>query len=295
VYFTVYYSSDGEPGVTDTDWETKLWTPIYKTFRMDRREEHALPEPVTARYMKVEFTHLQAMAYSPGTFSQPIRYRKHPKWVLDYFLARLNTSEDPFVARQVKVVYDSLKIGYDYYLDDLHQKPADPNTVSTTNLISFLSDRSDVSDQIDPTTLGLLKVAMRPYTSQPANRTNEVDYLLAGSLVKTANYPTEILNPATADTTQVSQLNRSSLVYEGDYPVMFFYIPSRHTYRVLEASFQEDRAYFVGVRELAFTRDHYTVASDTDTYVENLTDFTNALRNDFVSDDFVPFKPNPGP
>jgi len=296
VYFNLYYTEEGDPGTDERDWETKLWHPVYNTYRMDRRTEHALPEPVKAKYMKVEFSHLQVQHYSPGTFAQPIQYKKHPKWVLDYFLARVNSeqvTEDPLVARQVRVVYDALQLGYDYYLDDLKQVPASPNTLpeENTSLISFLTDRTDVSDQIDQTTLQHLQTVMNPWLSQPAERTKGLEYLAAAYGVTDANYPVEQINAAVANTTQVSGLERENLIVEDKYPVMFFHVPSRHTYREVEASFEYDRAYFVGIRELAFTRDHYTVASDQDVYVENMADWKNVIRNDFLQEQYLPFNP----
>lgn len=298
VYFNLYYTEEGDPGTDDASWEQKLWTPIYQIYKMERRTEHALPEPVKAKYMKVEFSHLQAQHYSPGTFAQAIQYKKHPKWVLDYFMARLNNeqvTEDPFVARRVRVVYDAMKLGYDYYLDDLQSNPTDPNSGSLT---TFLNDRTDASDQIDETTMQHVSTELRPYLLQPAARVKGLEYLVAEYAQDTIdqNYPVEKIIPARADTTQVSQLDRESLVVEANYPVMFFYVPSRHTYRVVEAPFANDRAYFVGIRELAFTREHYNVASDQSIYVENLADWQNVIRNDFLrrEEAYVPFNPNPG-
>lgn len=297
VYFNLYYSSDGEePGVSEQDWETKLWTPVYQIFKMERRMEHVLPEPITAKYMKVEFSHLQAQHYSPGTFAQPIAYKKFPKWVLDYFMARLTTeqvTEDPFVARSVRVIYDALKLGYDYYLDDLRHDPTDPNCYCGRSLQSFLQERSDASDQIDTTTAAKVVAELRPFTKQPAERIKGLEWLLGEAALEqmNLNYPVEQVTRPAADTASVSQLNRESLVLEANYPVMFFHVPCRHTYREVEAAFENDRAYFVGIRELAFTRDHYTVASDQGVYVDNLSDWKNVIRNDFIEEAYLPFNP----
>lgn len=294
VYFNLYYSTEGEPGTEDSEWEQKLWTPIYQIYKAERRTEHALPEPVNAKYMKVEFSHLQAQHYSPGTFAQPLRYKKHPKWVLDYFLGRLNaqTTEDPFIARRVRVVFDAMKLGYNYHVADLQQEPTNPN-------VALPVTDTDTSNQIDEQTMSHISTELRPYSRQPAERAKGLEYLVAEYAQDTINlsYPVEQVTPARADTTQVSQLDRENLVVEANYPVMFFYVPSRHTYRVVEAPFTNDRAYFVGIRELAFTREHYTVASDQSMYVENLGDWQNVIRNDFLrrEEPYVPFNPNPNP
>ncbi len=46
---------------------------------------------------------------------------------------------------------------------------------------------------------------------------------------------------------------------------------------------EHDRAYFVGVREISFTRDSYTAATDTDHYIEVAGDLQSE-RNDFLYD-----------
>ncbi len=302
VFFNLYFSSEGVPATTEEEWESKLWSPIYQTFRMQRRQEHVLSTPIAARYLKVEFTHLQPQHYAPGTFQQPIRYKKHPKWVLDYYLARLNSesvTDDPLTAKRVRVVYDALNLAYDYYMDDLNNEPVIQTPSNNTgSIVSFLDDRNDASDRIDSDTLERISVEMQPFTRQPADRVRGLESVLAGH-VQTYNrlpsYPTERINRYSADTTQVSTLDRLSLIVENDYPVMSFFVKSRHGYRVVEATFENDSAYFVGVREIAFTRDHYTVAADQSVYVDNLSDFNNVVRNDFIEEDYLPFEANPHP
>jgi hypothetical protein len=80
----------------------------------------------------------------------------------------------------------------------------------------------------------------------------------------------------------VSTLNRDQVVLEQDYPVMFFYLTARHKYREVQAPFSHDRAYFVGIRELSFIRQHYATATDDRLYVESNVDTANAERNDFL-------------
>lgn len=288
VYFNVYYSDDGEAGTTEEEWEQKLWQPIGQIFKAERRQEHALPEPITAKYVCLEFTHLQAQYYSPGTFHEPTPYKKHPKWVLDYFLARLEqeqTTTDPYVSRRVNVVYDALDIGFNYYLDDLGQDPTDPESLTQTSAFAaFMNNRDDVSDRVSPETLDSIKLALKPYTSAPGNFANGLDYIL-GMYAENAvesTYSVEKIQPLKADTTQVSTLNRDSLVIEQNYPVMFFFLRCRHGYRQVQANFESDRGYFAGIRELAFTRDQYATISDNQMYVETLIDSANVIRNDFI-------------
>lgn len=285
VVFHVYYSSSGVPGTDDSSWNDRLWTPVLQTFKAERRQEHALPEPVVAKYIKIEFSHLQAQSYSAGTFQTPMRYDKHPKWVLEHFLGVTgDVTADPFVASQVNIGYDFLKLAYDYYLDDLRQEPND--TPDMVKIQQFLSDKTDVSDQLSSDTARRIKTNMDIYQSSIADVSRSQDSILATATASDiSRSPTEIRRPAAANTTQVSSIDRSDLVQELQFPPMFFYIASRHIYRTVEATFKEDRAYFVGIRQIAFNRDHYSVAHDSPLYIESTGDMTNTWRSDFVGTD----------
>jgi hypothetical protein len=282
VYFNVYYSSHGQPGQTDDDWDDRLWIHVPKTFRMNQRQVHVLPEPIKAKYIKIEFSHLQARYYQPGNFAQPILYKKHPKWVLDYFLAQVASASlytNQFGVNSVEIIYDALDLAYNYYLDDLKQEPDDPaqDPAARTRVQNFLGDRTDASDQIDPQTLAQINLTLAPYKSNPllASRLNS---LFAG----TGTYRVESTTPATLDLSDVSTLNRDQVVLEQDYPVMFFYLTARHKYREVQEPLSHDSAYFVGIRELSFIRQHYATATDDRLYVESNVDTANAERNDFL-------------
>jgi hypothetical protein len=286
-YFNIYYTNEGNPGENEDQWEGKLWTRVPQTYRMERRETHVLPEPIKAKYLKIEFSHLQARYYAPGDFQQSIRYKKHPKWVLDYFLARMQT-DAAFLAERVAVVYDALDLAYGYYLDDLGQEPQttiDVNNSVASDVANFLSNRNDVSDRIDPVTLDKINLVLNPYREHPASR--GTPNTLLGEYARQTVSPTDdyaveaarAQSPASAD---VSSLNRDRVVVEQNYPVMFFYLTCRHAYREIEAKFSHDRAYFVGVRQIAFLRDNYMTAFDTGTYIEPAADTQNIERNEFV-------------
>ena len=289
VYFNIYYSDEGDPGTNEDTWEGKLWSRVPKTFRAERRETHVFPEPVKAKYVKVEFSHLQARHYAPGNFQQPIRYKKHPKWVLDYFLARFSANaQNPFLAERVSVINDAIDLAYNYYLDDLGQEPSttvDVNTTARTQVTSFLSDRTDVSDRIDPKTLDKINLVMNNFRQHPALR-GSADTLLARyareTVDYTVDYSIEYGPPTPVANADVSSLNRDAVVIEQNFPVMFFYLTCRHAYREVEAKLSHDRAYFVGVRELAFLRDNYMTAFDTGTYIEAQGDSQNIEINDFA-------------
>lgn len=277
VYFSVYYTSEGVPGTNADEWNDKLWTRVPSTFQAKRRETHIMPTPFLARYVKIEFSHLQAKSYSPGLFQQPVRYQKHPKWVLDYFLARIaeqDSISEKFVSQRTEIRYDALDLAYNYYLDDLKQDPDGPVKLDTgqlNDLQSFLQNRTDLSDQIDNTTALKINTVMQPYQRGFLG-------FIAGDHTSQA---LELTTPREVGTI-VSTIHRDAVVFEQSFPVMFFYLPARHRYREVEATFAHDRAYFVGIRQVAFLREQYTKATDTNIYIEIGGDTVNVANNDFV-------------
>ena len=299
VYFSVYYSNEGDPGTNELEWSDKLWTRIPNTFQAKGRFRHPLPQPVTARFLKVEFTHLQPRWYAPGNFQKPMLYNKHPKWVLDYFMLRTEierNTDDPFIARQIGVEFNSLDLAYNYYLDDLDQDPLSPGELGAGNineLQEFLRVRTDESDHIDGETLSRIRATFQPFTDHPATQ-SKLDYLLStyslgaaailksGERVLYPDYPTELAFDPSVSTDFVSSIKREKLVIENSMPVMYFFVPSRHRYRQVMATLDNDKAYFAGVKEIGFQRDRYTVAHDNPLYIESAGDNVNTERNDFV-------------
>lgn len=292
MYFHVYYSNEGDPPTTLEAWENKLWIGVPRTYHAVKRDTYALPEPITAKYIKIEYSHLQAKPYTPGNFEQPIQYKKYPKWVLNYFLARTEAARAEatgFVADRVGVVYNALDLAYNYYLDDIRQSPDQPVTTPDPDLQDlqrFLATRTDTSDQVDAATMAKINLSLQPYRNQPALLAKPDDYLLAAQSSALAqqdvDYPTE-RDVSTAP--DIVALKNTSVVFEQTMPVMFFYLTCRHHYREVAATFDNNRAYFAGVREIVFNREHYTIAADSDLYIEAGADFINTERNDFVSSD----------
>lgn len=292
VYFSVYYSNDTD----ESNWDNKLWARVPKTFQARRRETHVFPEPVTASFFKIEFTHLEARYYAPGIFQKPIRYQKHPKWVLDYFMTRLedDTTNDYKIARSTVVRYNALDLGYNYYLDDLASEPDLPVFIDPhqEGVVRQFFKTKDVKDYIDSETLLRINTAFQKYTDYTnlMGRFGDVItshgwYLVTLNQLNMPNEDLNAVDTAIAATNTVSSLRRDAILYEKLMPVMYFFITCRHGYRTLEASFSHDRAYFVGLRQIAFLRDNFSQAYDAPLYVENTGDKINSSRNDFVLKD----------
>lgn len=295
VFFNIYYTDEGDPGTDNTQWSDKLWHRVQSTYQMKGRYTHVLPKPVTARYIKIEFTHLQPKWYAAGNFQKPILYEKHPKWVLDYFMLRTEVernTDDPFIARRLGIEYDTLDLAYNYYLDDLGQDPI-PNATpvkTRAEITNYLQQRNDTSDQVDGETLAKIRRVFFPYAQRPGVRAR-LDYLLStyaiggsiktSELVLTPAVPVEVPYTSPGISDYVSNVNREKLIIEQNFPVMYFFLDSRHRYRQVVAPLDNDKAYFAGVKEIAFLRDRYGVAFDAPLYIESAGDKVNTERNDF--------------
>lgn len=304
IFANVYWSIEGDPETDNESWDRKLWQRHPQVLDLRRRESHALSLPITAKYIKLEFTHLQARWYAPGDFQKPILYKKHPKWVLDYFLTRIATNrvtEDAIIPRTVRVSQDFLNLAYNYYLDDINQEPATPAELGRSDeatVNEFLRVRNDTSDQVDHETLAAIRRTFFPYIRHPAFNAKS-DYLLSTYAITTTSqvssfdktivydYPQELLNDFQSNSKFVSTLNREPLVIERNMPVMYFFLPTRHLYREVSAMFSNDRAYYAGIKTISFLRDNYIKAFDATQYVETPGDNINSERNDFVLNDLA--------
>lgn len=290
IYMNVYYSNDPTPGATTEEWDGLLWTPVPKQFLLRRKESFALPEPITAKYVKLEFTHLQPIWYSAGTFQRPTQYRKHPQWVISYYLClyeelRAATLEE---ATFVNVTFDALDLAYNYYLDDIRQdNPNPPTTVESAEGVSLLSKALTKAEeeeelQLDGATLAKINLSMQRFRQQPAQQGTFGSLLqrIVGATAQINNYPTEGQVVTTANTSRVSGLERDNVIIEKQFPITQFYLECRHYYAISEAIFEEDRAYFAGIKEVALTREHYATRFDNELYIDTAGDSSNIESND---------------
>lgn len=291
MYCHIYYSSEPFPtGIdstlaTESAWENKLWTPVHRNYNITKRDQYVLPEPITTMYIKLEFSHLQAKSYYPGNFAKPLSYKKHPKWVLDFFLSQ--TPDPSFIPGSVGIIYDALSIAYNYVLDDLGQEPEQPVVADASVIGQVSSFLNNLDGQVDADILRKIDLAFHTYEQPTALRGNNNSIL--GGIAQTQvqqplDYPIEQTSLIPTDTSVVSSTNRDQVVFEQGFPIMFFFLECRHAYREVTAVLNHNRAYFAGVNEVAFLRHNYSTQSDTALYIESGGDDLNAVRNDFVTD-----------
>lgn len=294
IWFNVYYSNDPIPGTDPRSWDNLLWERVPQNFNAHRRDRYTLPRPITAKYVKIEFTHLQAKYYASGQFEKATIYQKHPKWVLDYFLQthRHQIDTDKYVRNRSTRRYDLLELAYTYFLDDIANYyapfgPVKENDIGRNVFDQFVSAEPSLADQVDPETLTKIKTLFRPYLRKPFD-TGKSGYALSdyAFLLNEEPYSTEAITRDRAETAEVSSLDREQVVIEKNFPVMSFPIQCRHKYRTVSAKFGQDIGYFAGIKEIAFTRDHYSARYDHPAYIESAGDNVNIERNDFETVDF---------
>lgn len=288
IWCSIYYSHDGDPGTTDDEWDNRQWKRVNMSCLLKEKKAYALPEPIFAKYIKLEFTHLHPQQYSPGNFAQPIPYKKHPRWVLEYFMARLESDRrttEQTVANKVGVVYDTLDLLYNYYLDDLGQEPILPVQSQPEFDIQKTSEGL-YQDVMDIEMVNKISTVLKPYSEYATNwgsgsLLGEISLLNAN--LRLEDYPFE--KATGSDPRQkvdYAALRNVSVAFEADYPVMFFYLDGPHEYRVAQAALSHNRAYFAGIREVAFLRDSYLPEFDAVQYIENGGDTFNAERSEFT-------------
>lgn len=288
--FNVYYSLDdtGNNGsMTERDWEQKLWTRVPQVYVATQSQEYVFPDPVVAKYMKLEFTNLPAQTYSPGVFVQPTNYKKFPTWVADFFVQQLELPS--FVASLVNVQNDALNFAYNYYLDDLNQTPATP-VAAPSNQIANLNhyfNQNNVANLVDAATLQEINLVLSSFEVPTGSIVNNQSLLgqAAQSVVNTvAPLTSESPTNTSIDYGVVSSLQREPVIFDQSLPVMFFFVACRHTYKELTASFDYNRAYFAGTNQVVFLRSDYTTVTDDHLYIESGGDMQNAVINDFFID-----------
>ena len=207
-------------------------------------------------------------------------YKKHPKWVLDYFLIDMELKRlDNLVPTMVNVVHDAYALAFSYYQDE--QRPLAPGQLGKIDDFKSFLSKTDLEDLVDSSTLNKINYNFNPYLIGPSGKNGT---LLSDALQSDfRGVITEEMGAAsTAIMTEVSTLNREKLMSELSYPEMFFFIECRHKYRILKTTFRNNRAYFAGIKNVRFIRDTYTDDSSPPVYNESFGDLVNIEINDFA-------------
>lgn len=297
----IYWSTDGEPGSNQAEWDDRVWNPI-ETLYLRKADTYALPNPVTANYIKLEFTDLQAKTYEPYNQYRPIIYAKFPQWVLTLEEAAnplpqvAQATHDPFTNSDTAVDVNLLDLMYRTNLESEGGRKR-PNRPILNRKEQKFHQQTRSNQQIDINTVQQIKREIDSFQLWPAQRSKANNLLnslltvfrqLNNSIIQLPIYPIE--NPpakAVADTTQTSSVQRDDVLADQTPKQPSFLISCRHSYQLVSATLPTKKAYFAGIKEVAFTREHYSVAYDSDLYIELAGDDINLSRNDFDTVDMT--------
>lgn len=301
VKFNVYYSIEEPQFISDpaNDLDMLLWKRVPKEFTATKAQNYIFPNPVYARYIKVEFTHLQASSYISRDFERPFLYKKHPQWVFDYFLSwyQFNTNVDynPFAADMVDVNFEILNLAYNYYKGDILQGPngvnltlnqGDSTEALSQKLTTFLTTTADSIKNIDVGTYFKINTDIEPFFNLPSDRALENTAVarranMSVDMTEKNNYTLEDRPIITGNTEIVSVKDRNHLIKEKTLPQMYFFLECRHQYREAVAKLTDGKAYFVGIKEIAFQKYDHSIKSDDSIYMSIAGDTINFTENNF--------------
>lgn len=295
----VYYTRDnlhGEAPKLTEHWDQMLWTPINEVYILRRDEAIQLPHGVQASFIKLEFTNLRPMPFTVSPFPElpPVEYKRHPTWVESAFQNTQvrRTVEDWFVQSQTPVQRRILQ-----EIADPVQEFAYKHREFMTALSHGLLDDPRVLGSglvdtgtnafIDPVTQSKIRFA-----SNTLYRGSLVATLRDGSLLGRSlrSRPTQI-EPLTREATPQIEAHSAFVSTRGDRVThafseiaetpMWFNRKCRHFYRTDKARFNR-KAYYVGIRDVEFRRNDYTVEHDDPIIDDNLYDDQFLDLNSFV-------------
>jgi hypothetical protein len=152
---------------------------------------------------------------------------------------------------------------------------------------------------LDATTMSQIKTIFDRFSSHPASSittdnavskfatdlaSSTLGMDVSGYKIMTAeNYPFESVSVAEADTVPTSTFDKDDLLMEKNFPSMFFYVTCRHGYREALAKFENDKAFFAGIKEVVFQREDHSSLYDKKLYTYGIGEGSlNVEHNDFT-------------
>jgi len=293
VKMNVYYSREnltGDKPQTTADWDYLLWVPASQySFSLRRNQVIDLPTPIRASYVKLEFTDLNPLPWRVPNFPPlpPKLYRRFPTWVEDQFnnSQLRNVVEDwwlrkstPVQTRILNDIRDPI-LEFEYkekeFFSALALGQVQQDQIINQNLVSA-QDRA----VIDPTTgtkifLQFTDKFQRSLTINVDQKSilgravvNRYDpYLYRDQVERIARgVPVDSIPTVSSINDRISE----SYSHVAQIP-MRFNRTARHVYREELAEFNK-KAFFVGIDEVEFLRDNYTVKYNDSTINDLLHD-----------------------
>lgn len=294
-YMNVYWSNDDNPTdiplmQTPEDW--RLWTPDPSHYIL-AKGRHKFRRPITAKYLKFEFTKLALLPYPLSDVQcKEVRYKTHPSWTEKQI-------NDAYEITPTSKVYDQngevvrnnyTNIGITMPdTEKLGTFPPKPlEEFDRTNIPNFeqvFSDYRNWEKQIDNAAEGRrglqsdVEIELTPFETnliESLPKDFETEAYLGDALRDPTFFTIEIpLRPKLVRSVG-SVSDKSDLVAEKTQQELWFPVRSRHGYKVVETLREKDVGYHVAIKSLELYRSSYgETPYDHEVYIDNLVDNVN--------------------
>ena len=296
----IYYTDDD----STTNWDNKLWTPVNRHYTLSKGYIK-LPNTISAKYIKIEFTNLSVIPYDFSSTKNTIQYRMYPTWVENQLsqVGPLNTN-DPLTTSETFSNVDPsfinlgiVKPGVDKLTPEV---PISIIDYIDSNAKSTVLDEYQVWKNPDLATNNspLLNTNINFYPNEQANlyQDNVINTVKSEHRPVAFNHIYSSLDPSnwSAENSLLkktlfnlsTKMDRSSIVEEKTWPDMWFTKKCRHGYKVIESPRVDKVGYYVGIKDVKFYKRDQTLAFDDFNYVISLNDDSTSETNNFVLSDW---------
>lgn len=302
-YMHFYWSNDDSH---NDNYDYKLWTPVNKHYVL-KRGYFYLPQPIKAKYFKVEFSNLSPVPYNTIEYplSREITYSKYPQWVQDLFstLFPVFIEKDNLQYPYNSVVLNEVNTGFtqprtifnqtdlikpdttDSILNSIIQQQNNLLTASTRTSVDS-ENRQRVGDNVNIVNSTLYKnnIVQNLSTGDPVNRFI-YNKLSSQSLINSFS-TTEFSNSTFTAPINQSVIDLNPEERKKKTPILWFPYVARHEYQQLTVARTNKIAYIVGVKNIQFYRRDFQSTYDEMFYCETLDDTLNILSTDFTFNDW---------
>jgi hypothetical protein len=296
VRMNVYYSKEnlqGDRPASVNGWDYLLWQPLSQnSFVLRPNQVIEFPQPIRAAYVKLEFTDLNPIPWKVPAYPPlpPKPFRRFPTWVEDQFTnSQLRNVVEDWWLRQATPVQSQVLSGltdpvreFEYKEREFFAKLA-LGEVDQSKLINQTLVSAEDRSVFDPVTASRIWLAPADTFGDSLLVSVDQDSILGRMVVSrfdpfSPGGTTERAGPRPVlDTipTVSSINNRISDSYSHIAQVpMRFNTTCRHAYREDVAEFNK-KGFFVGIDEVQFLRNDYSVMHD------------DPLIQDILHDDFL--------
>lgn len=216
VYGRFYYESVLRGGVSDSMYDPKVWYPALTAQKL-KRDRYVIPAPVSAKYIKLEFTQLTAIQYPIENEDAVMEYRVYPVDVtremlqhaaLDQSLRNGKTSSD--TSSNTQMLSDSVKQMFSGI--SASNRTVSANTQSDMyNNPDLEIENTKIPQTWAPNAAGAIGYQIVPEATSSALYTGNVNYAASMSF-SSSRGALEDLNKASAEQWVYTAMHNESLI-----------------------------------------------------------------------------------